>query len=181
MAVDISKLRQNTFWNKKIDRSTRVHDTDKSGDISRADFLLIRERYKNLKTSNPQHMEQLSKYQSAILDRLGLHDESVKLSYAELKENFIQDLSKAEDYEQFFGVMFQNQDINGDGVISFEEWRAHYYCMGIDTAHARASFDAMDKNSDGKISKEEFLSFHYEYYFTAENKLGSAILYGPLE
>jgi len=127
MAVDIiSKLRQNTFWNKKIDHSIRVLDTDESGDISRADFLLIRERYKNLKTSNPQHMEQFCKYQSAVMDRLGLHDESVRLSYAEFKENFIQDLSKAEDYETLFGIAFQNLDINGDGVISFEEWRAHY-------------------------------------------------------
>ena len=126
-------------------------------------------------------MEQLIKHQSAILDRLGLHDESVKLSYAELKENFIEDLTKMQDWEQFLGAMFQNQDMNGDGVISFEEWKAHYYCMGIDQAHARASFDAMDKNSDGVVSKEEFLNFHYEFYFTAENKLGSAILYGPYE
>jgi len=39
----------------------------------------------------------------------------------------------------------------------------------------------MDKNSDGEISKEEFWNFQYEFYFTAENQLGSAILYGPLE
>ena len=181
MAVDMSKLRQNAFWNKKFDHCIRAHDTNKSGDISRADFLRIRERYKSLKTSNPQHMERLSKYQAAILDRVGLQDESVKLSYAELKENFIQSLSKVEDYDEFFGATFQNQDINGDGVISFEEWKAHYYCMGIDTAHARASFDAMDKNGDGKISKEEFVNFHHEFYFTVENKLGSDILYGPYE
>ena len=46
--------------------------------------------------------------------------------------------------------------MNADGVITFQEWKAHYYCLGIDQAHARASFDAMDKNGDGKISKEEF-------------------------
>ena len=58
---------------------------------------------------------------------------------------------------------FNNLDMNGDDVITLNEWSAHYHCMGIDTAHARASFDAMDANSDGKISKEEFVNYHYEY------------------
>ena len=35
--------------------------------------------------------------------------------------------------------MFSNLDMNGDGVITFNEWSAYYHCMGIDTAHARAS------------------------------------------
>lgn len=67
--------------------------------------------------------------------------------------------------------MFNNLDLNEDGVISFTEWTAHYQSLGIDTANARASFDAMDKNGDGKISKEEFVNYHYEFFFTTENNL----------
>ena len=181
MAVDIPKLRESIFWNKKIDRAVRSHDTNKSGDISRADFLLIRERYKSLGTSTPQHIELLTRHQSAILERLHLDDESVRLSYAELKEKMIEDLANVPSYEAFIESMFQNLDMNGDGVISFEDWKAHYYCTGVDQAHARASFGAMDANGDGVVSKEEFLKFHCEYFFTADNKLGSSILYGPLE
>ena len=68
-----------------------------------------------------------------------------------------------------------------DGVISFEEWKTHYQIMGIDLAYARASFDAMDTDKNGVISKEEFVSFHFEFYCTSEDKLGSSILHGPLD
>ena len=181
MATDFSKLRKSEFWMKKMDRFVRVQDTDKSGDISRADFDLILERYKKLGNSNPKHLEMYSKHHDDVLCRLNLPDESVRLSYDEFKEKLIEDLTAGGRFEPLLEAMFHNLDINGDGVISFEEWTAHYQCMGIDPAHARASFDAMDQNSDGKISMEEFVNFHYEYYYTAENKLGSAVLYGPLE
>ena len=181
MATDFSKLRKNEFWMKKMDRVLRVHDTNKSGDISRADFDLILERYKKLGTSNPEHLEMYSKYHADILSRLNLPHESARMSYEEFKEKLIEDLTKSGEFEPLYEAMFHNLDLNGDGVISFDEWTAHYKCMGIDIAHARASFDAMDQNSDGKISMKEFVNFHYEYYYTAENKLGSAVLYGPLE
>ena len=71
-------------------------------------------------------------------------------------------------------------DMNEDGFISLEECTAHYQIAGLDTAHARASFDAMDTNHDGKIYEDEFVKYHMEYLFSTENKLNSAILYGPL-
>ena len=81
----------------------------------------------------------------------------------------------SEYWETYLGTIFNILDLNDDGVISFEGWKAYYHCLKIDQAHARASFDAMDANSDGVVSKEGFVNFLFEYYFTDENKLGSAI------
>ena len=111
---------------------------------------------------------------------LGLTDETVKMSYDAFEDTYLKVISaqaakrsspdeKLQYAKNVFSDMFRNLDVSGDGVISFKEWSAHYQCIGVDTAHARASFDAMDKNGDGKVTEEEFVSYNYEYYYTAEN------------
>ena len=124
-------------------------------------------------------------------DMFGFTDASVKLSYDEFGDALLKVMSgeganpaspqdKLQYAKDTLSEMFSNLDMNGDGVITFNEWSAHNQCLGIDTAHARASFDAMDKSGDGKITKEEFVDYQYEYWYTAENTLNSEILYGPL-
>ena len=189
--ADLSKLRENDFWRRKFRRAVEVRDTDKSGDISRANFQLVIDRYGKLGTVSPQQLEKISKSLLTLCDMLGLTDETVKLSYDAFDDAYLKVMSahaakrssseeKLQYMENILLDMFSNLDLNGDGVITFSEWRAHYHCIGIDTAHARASFDAMDANSDGKISKEEFVNYHYEFFCTTENKLNSEILFGPL-
>jgi len=139
------------------------------------------ERYSKQCTSSPQKREAYAKEWSKICDSMGLTDESVKLSYDEFKEKYIEYVMKGGSWKPMFEAAFSYMDLNDDGVMSFDEWKAHYTCVGIDLAYARPSFDAMDANSDGVVSKEEFMNFVYEFYCTGENKLGSAILYGPLD
>ena len=188
--ADFSKLQANDFWQKKFRRQIEVHDTNKSGDISRADFEVVVDRYRQLGTASEQFLEKLTKSLMKFADMHGITDASVKMSYDDYEAAHMKVLSREgekpaspDDKLQFaldiLRDMFSNLDMNGDGVITFNEWSAHYHCMGIDTAHARASFDAMDANSDGKVTQEEFVNYHYEYYYTTENKLNSKILYGP--
>ena len=82
-----------------------------------------------------------------------------------------------DDINSLFSTMFAAIDLNGDGIISFDEWKSHYVALGIPAYHAQASFAAMDSDSDGKITMQEFVDYHFEF---TENKLNSAILYGPL-
>ena len=77
--------------------------------------------------------------------------------------------------------MFECLDANGDGHISLNEWEDYYVSLAIPKEYAKNSFEAMDTNGDGKITMDEFLAYNIEYFHTAENKLNSAILYGPFE
>ena len=181
VAMDASKLKESAFWNKKLDKSAVVFDVDKNGHISRADFLLMRERFSQQNVSK-KYLEEFNKSQEQFLDHVNLKDNSVKYTYAEMKEKFIEYLQKAsEGFEILMENSFKLLDLNDNGVISFEEWKSHYVVRGIPTEYARASFDAMDKNGDGEILLEEFVAYNYEFFCSDEDKLSSSILYGPLE
>ena len=41
MDVDFANLDKSEFWKEKIDRAVQVRDANKSGTLSRADFMLI--------------------------------------------------------------------------------------------------------------------------------------------
>ena len=189
--ADFAQLRRNDFWQRKFRRAVEVHDLIKCGSMSRADFEVVVNRYRKLDTATSQHAENLSQSLLHFADVMGFTNPSVKMSYDDYRDTYLKVLSAegaklASPNDKLpFGLdlflnMFSNLDLNGDGVITFNEWRAHYQCMGIDTAHARASFNAMDKSGEGKITKQQFVNYQYEYWFTAENKFNSEFLYGPL-
>ena len=179
--MDLSKLKESTFWNKKIDKAAAILDTNKNGYISRADYMLYRERFSQQPISQ-KHFNEFVKSQDQFLDHVNLTDNSVKYTYKEMREKFIEDVKKAgEDFKIFLENLFKPLDLNEDGVISFEEWKSYYEVVGIPAMYSRASFDAMDKSGDEKITLEEFVAYNYEFYCSDEDKMRSSILYGPLD
>ena len=170
-------LQGSPFWNKKLDRAVQVRDVDKDGLITRKDFELVVQRYKDLGGVTAEQLQRIKSSVMGMCDAAGLVDNTKQLTREEFKKRHS---SMSDHTKLIFQTMFRGLDINGDGVVSIDEWELHYKCMGIDPKHAKASFEAMDTNGDGVVSGEEFLAYHVEYFSTTENKLNSAILYGPL-
>ena len=184
MAVDVLALRQSAFWKKKFRRLAEVRDADKDGYISQADFMLVVERCKKLSISTPRYIEKFTQYRQTFCESFDLVDESVKFTYSEFENKWCVGAKKLVEQGTATNMlvsMFHILDTDEDGFISFEERTAHHQVVGIDTAHARASFDAIDSNHDQKISEDEFVKYHMEFFLSTENKLKSAILFGPLE
>ena len=177
--VDVSELYKNDFWRKKFRRAVVARDVDKDGFITRGDFDLVTERYRKIAGKTPTKVDQLSESFSRYCDALGLVDESVQLSYEDFEERWKVMLAN-DMFQSNMKNMFTCLDANDDGTISLDEWIIHNAAIDISAEHAKESFRAMDTDGDGKISMDEFVDFHVEYFQTAENKLNSAILFGPL-
>lgn len=180
MAVNLEELVKNEFWHKKMTKELSVRDADKDGFISRSDFQLIIQRYKDMGSSE-EHLKKLNKNFDAICFMFGVKDEHTKLSFEQCIDSFSKAGAMVGDVSEVFTTHFEIIDSDGNGEISYKEWVNCYKALDIDTAYARASFDACDTNGDGIISKEEFAAYAYEFIFTAEDKLKSSIIHGPLE
>ncbi len=69
----------------------------------------------------------------------------------------VEDIFFASDV--FNTAIFRAIDTDDNGFISREEWSRHLKILDIykSEEQARKSFDSLDTNSDGKISKQEYL------------------------
>ena len=177
-----SELAKNEFWLKKIRNVYTVRDLNKDGYISKADFMIMIQRYKDMGCPE-EHLDKLSCGYNFLCATLGLPDENAKVTLEESITNFTAP-SNSPNVDQIaglFNLMFEFIDSDENGVISYKEWEDYYRVCGIDTKFAKASFDAMDTNGDGLISKEEFYAYNMEFYFSTEDTLKSSIMYGPLD
>jgi Ca2+-binding EF-hand superfamily protein len=65
--------------------------------------------------------------------------------------------------------LFDCVDVNGDGVISWSEFKNYVGPVGIvDEEDAKFAFEMIDANGDGVLSKEEVCLACPKYYFDAE-------------
>lgn len=179
MTVNLEELSKNEFWQRKMRTVMKIRDANKDGLVSRADYRLVIQRYKEMGASE-EHLKKLEDYFSAAWKAGGVLDDTTEVTFQEFAVNFRKNAEDKFEPMKIFSTQFEIIDSNGDGEISLKEWVEYYRAMGIDTVHARASFDAMDMNADGVISKEEFAAYVMEFMYTTEDKMKSSLLYGPL-
>ena len=90
--------------------------------------------------------------------KIGFIDENVEMTYENYKQRWLA-VTECEEYRSILQAMFEIIDINGDGTISFEEWKNYTAVVRIPPERARATFDAIDKDGDETITKKEFIDY----------------------
>ena len=172
------------FMLKKYVNCMASLDSNKDGFVKRSDFFRIADEHDSTGRLSTDRYKKLIEDYERISASCGLTGDGSELPLEEAAKNWIKSLETTKPdptrEKPRYEIMFNNVDTDKDGEISFEEWTQHCRSYGVES-HAKASFAAMDTNGDGKVSLEEFSEYLYEFFFSADNKLYSAILFGPVE
>ena len=80
-------------------------------------------------------------------------------------------------------AIFDVADANQDGFISLQEFKVYYRILGHDISDEEMteSFNAIDSNSDERISREEFLEAAFDFFFGVDQSKISNVFLGHLE
>lgn len=83
--------------------------------------------------------------------------------------------------EQFSNFLFDLFDTNGDQMISREEHASFCRSLNIPEGQIQMSFDRMDIDQNGFLSREELMDMILEFYFSDDPEVVGNWLFGPLE
>ena len=178
---------QIAFRLRKLKTAFTRLDLDKDGLVSKEDFELMAEKQNKSGNATAEqaaschqslkevadffwykHGERLPRQQAAE----DMHEVMLKLSFEEQRAMC----------DKFCKPMFDAVDSNGDGHISFEEYKVYANTIAPDLTDEDKvkSFNLIDANKDGEISREEFLDAGYEYFYSFEENEMTEAFYEPL-
>ena len=100
--------------------------------------------------------------------------------FLKMTSQFTTDPEKQAMNRQNMSSFFDIVDTNGDGIISPEEFKVYFKCMGIAEEYAKPSFDAIDTDKNGLISRDEFIAAGSEFFNGVDQSHGAALFFGPL-
>ncbi|KAF7884747.1 uncharacterized protein EAF02_005083 [Botrytis sinoallii] len=141
---------QTSFLNVRANAYSGIQDKDGDGTISTAELA---EAMKSL-GQNPSDAEIQDMINEVDVDQSGTvdFDEFLKMMTAE---------TKGVDFEQEMRSAFQVFDVDGSGTISPEEIYKLMASLGenLSEDEIKSMVKEVDKNGDGSIDYEEFVSF----------------------
>ena len=82
---------------------------------------------------------------------------------------------------KMYDAMFTMLDKDHKGYLTLEDWEDMTEVFHLNSREeAKAGFDSVDADKNGKISREEFTKYTYEFFCTTDNELGTIDMLGPL-
>ena len=169
----------NEDWVKRIDGIFNSFDVNKDGYVSAEDWMIVVD---NLGKHAPDHdrLDAIAKLREATLEfttALGLTEgmKADKKKFGELSAAFC--LAQAEkmkrgemtSMEKYIITQFDFVDKNHDGYVTFEEYKLLMDASNFGEEAAKAAFNLLDKNKNGKIERNEYLPFNLRFWFILDD------------
>ncbi len=161
-----------TLQKRKWTRLFQVYDADRNGVIEKDDFEAIFHNLataRNLTQEMPQYEELHGTFMKdwEYLQKDADQNNNGKIELAEWLQYSDRRINSPNIYQivvDLANQIFELLDIDGDGVISVEEYKTFYWSWRIPEDLAIEIFAKLDLNGDGSINKKQFLRLLREFH-----------------
>ena len=174
--------KQKTFLLRKMKTRFERMDIDKNGYLSIEDYQELARRFIEYGKLSGEDEQRIHKAMQDVCTMIGMK-EGVKIMREEYMTGvfeMFQDEKKIKGLKEILSQMFNVVDGNGDGVISPQEFRLYFKIMGIDESSAQISFDVIDTDSDGMITRDEFVVAGMDFFISVDETSLGTLFFGPL-
>ena len=175
----------NTAWVKRVGELFHVSDVNKNGYLQLEDYEIVITNLTRLTNNErPALIEKAREVVLEMTDSLGLK-KGVKLN----KEQYL-DAMAAMGVEQGAKVkqgeasittklnnaVFDVVDVNRDGTVSLSEYKLVFKAFNIDEASAAEGYAVLDRNKDGKVSRQEFNDTETNFWWSLDDPKSKGIM-----
>jgi Ca2+-binding EF-hand superfamily protein len=159
-------------WKQKIRTLQARLDLNGDGIMNKEDFVEIVQRFETVAQATARQVEKLqdvlTKFWNANMAEKAAAEGGITADayVAMLEAMGKKAISKTAN--EGYTPLFDAIDANNDGHISLEEYTIYYKILDLSPSYAEESFNVIDSDHDGFISRAEFM-LAADDFFTSEN------------
>ncbi len=177
------------FQKQKLPRLFALHDLDRDGVLTRADFEEFTRRIASTRgwgSDSAEYEELLSRFLTFWegLEQIASARGSDRVTLAEWLEHWDQILGTPGMYDRIIipigRMLFTMLDQDGDGSVTAEEYAAIYSHGGLDPEEAPAAFVRLDLDGDGRLSVDEVMQLADQFFRSENPDEPGNVLFGPV-
>ncbi|KAI4454449.1 reticulocalbin [Holotrichia oblita] len=175
---------ESKFWRQKMRTFHGILDVNKDGVISFDDFQLLADRFVNLGHMSDDKAQEFRELIKKIWEKqwgeIGPYNLVTVEQYLEDMLHVVNDKERSKKVHAFLPYLFEALDKDQTGEVTLEEYKLFFECLGLSDEDAVFTFRVIDSNSDGKISKREFVHHGKEFFLSEDETKISRYFWGPL-
>lgn len=175
--ASVTAFKNSTKWVKRMEEFFKQTDTNKNNYLSIEDFEVWVENIAKEVQPDPQLVDRLYEVVREFWGECGMKP-GVKLNQNEfidkMAEFAVAEHARIKRGEQpllykLDDVFYDAADTNRDGFLQMDEYEKVQMAVGFDSGTAKTAFAIIDKNHDGKLSRDELNESDFNFWFTVDD------------